>query len=213
MPGFRVAAFPMPGFPAAAFPMPDLPVAGISVAALRLAGVREALVSAAGAQSITAAATAQPGPAPTPGPATAVGADMATTAPLPLALLPVTPMAGPPVARLMPTTTRAAIGPNATRRARAGANAWSTSANDLPASDSPPMPISCAKAIGAKGRSPSSPTTRHRRSNICSTSISTPAPHSAIRVRRFNRRRRRIAGKTVGADWKLDSPWLTETLV
>jgi hypothetical protein len=56
---------------------------------------------------------------------------MATTASLPQALLPVTPMVGPPVARLMPTTTRAAIGPNATRRARAGANAWSTSANDL----------------------------------------------------------------------------------
>src|SRR5580704_942430 len=36
-------------------------------------------------------------------------------------------------------------------------------------------PIPCAKPSPPKGRSPSSPTTRHERSNIRSTSISTPS--------------------------------------
>ena len=138
VPGFPAAAFPVPGFPVAALSMPGLPAAGISVAALQLAmspkacaAVREALASAAGTHSI-AAAIAQLGQAPIPGPTTAVAADMATMALLLLALLLVTPTVDPTVARLTSTTARAAIGPSATRRARAGASAWSTSAIDVP---------------------------------------------------------------------------------
>src|SRR5258708_5918072 len=37
------------------------------------------------------------------------------------------------------------------------------------------MPITCAKPLLPRGRSPSSPTTRHVRSNIRSTSISMPS--------------------------------------
>src|SRR5258705_8544277 len=37
------------------------------------------------------------------------------------------------------------------------------------------MPITCAKSLLPRGRSPSSPTTRHVRSNIRSTSISMPS--------------------------------------
>lgn len=39
----------------------------------------------------------------------------------------------------------------------------------------PMMPITCAKPSPPKARSPSSPTTRHARSNIRSTSISMPS--------------------------------------
>ncbi len=130
-----VLALPLPAFPMAGLPVAGLPAAAISVAVLRpamsaaaCAAFREALVSAAGIHSIAAAAIAQ---VAIPDPTTAVGADMATMALLLLALLLVTPTVPPTVTRVTPTATRAAIGPSATRRARAGTSEWSMSANDV----------------------------------------------------------------------------------
>ncbi len=60
----------------------------------------------------------------------------------------------------------------------------------------PMTPISCAKPSPPEGRSPSSLTTRHERSNIRSTSISTPERHlvesSFPKLKQFRRVATRI---------------------